>query len=86
MVYIKKSGIDRQVTREKDLRRQQRREWDKITGLTKDSGAKRQDFKLCRENDKLYKDYRRFNDKSSREKIKRELEQVKKEYREYGKD
>ena len=80
-MYIKKSGIDRKVMDEKELRRQTRKQLDVMSGLTHSKGAMRADFKLCRENDKLYKDYRRFKDKGDREKINKELEQTKKEFR-----
>ena len=81
MIYIKRSGIDKKVRDEKEVRRQARNEVDKVMGLTKSKGAMRADFKLCKENDKLYADFRRFSDKGDREKIKQKLEQVKEEYR-----
>jgi len=81
MVLIKRSGIDKQVREETERRRQDRRQMDIMTGLTKTSGPMRTDFKLCRENDKLYKDYRRFTNRSDREKIKVQLEQTRKEFR-----
>lgn len=44
----------------------------------KDNAA-RGDFRLCKESDKQYADYRKFKSTTAREKIKDNLEQIKKE-------
>ena len=80
-MLIKRSGIDKRVRDEKEQRRQTRKQMDTMSGLSRSKGAMRADFRVCKENDKLYADFRRFADKGDREKIKRKLEQVKKEYR-----
>lgn len=79
-MYIKRSGIDDKVRREKELRKQQRRAVDQLTGVAKIKGAARQDYKLCRENDKLLAEYRRFRDRNDRNKISAYMEQARREY------
>ena len=69
-MYIKRSGADKKVRDEKELRRQTRRQLDTMSGLTRSKGAMRADYKLCRENDKLYNDYRAFKNPKDRERIK----------------
>ena len=80
MTYIKRGGIDQKVREEIEKRRQLRNTLDIMSGASRSKGAMRADYKLCRENDKLYADYRRFTDKSARGKINKELEQVRREY------
>lgn len=80
MTYIKRSGIDKQVREEKEHRTKARHTIDMMSGASKAKGAMREDYKLCRENDKLFADYRRFKDKGSRDKISNKMEQVRREY------
>ena len=77
---IIKSGIERKIMHEKEMRKQHRQQLDLMTGLTSKDVPMRKDYKLCRENDKLYNEYRRFTDKRDREKIKKELEITRREY------
>ena len=81
MVYIKKSGTDRQVMHEKEARRNIRRNEDIRSGITKTSDCARGDFKMCRELDKNLKDYKNHKNPQDREKIKDEYFGRQQEYR-----
>jgi len=80
MTYIKRSGIDRQVREEKAHRQQAQHTMNVMSGATRSKGAMREDYKLCRENDKQLADFRRFKDKGTREEISKNMEQVRREY------
>lgn len=81
MVYIitKKPMDSHEINRLSD--RDSRRQQDVLKGLSKAKGAQRGDFKLCRESDKILKDYRNFKDSDDREKIKNEYFGLSREYR-----
>lgn len=81
MTYIPRYGIDKKVRDEKELHYQERHTIDQLSGLSQTKGAMRQDFKLCRENDKLLKDFRSFRNPKDRNKITKEMDYVRKEYR-----
>ena len=81
MVYIKKTGVERKIMHEKEGRKNTRKEVDKVYGMAGTKGAQRGDFKLCRESDKLLKDYKRFKNPKDREKIKDNMDQLRKESR-----
>ena len=76
-MLIKRSGIDKQVRDEKERNRQIRKNIDQLTGVSRAKGAQRGDYKFCKENDKLLNDYRNFP--KDREKINRNLEQLRRE-------
>ena len=81
MVYIKASGIDKQVRTEADRRRESRRTEDIRKGLTRSSDPQRGDYGLCRELDKTLKDFHGFKDPKDRAKINAEYYGKQKEYR-----
>jgi len=64
--------------------RTMRQREDVLKGLSRAKGAQRGDFKLCREADKILKDYREFKSPKDREKIKAEYFGLQKEYRKEG--
>ncbi len=78
-MLVRRNGIDRQVRIEKETNKSIRKHEDRMKGLSRSKGAERGDFKLCKESDKLYADYRKFKSKKDREKITKNLEQLRRE-------
>lgn len=64
-------------------RAETRRQQDVMAGRTRATTAQRGDFKICREEDKLLDSYRRHKNPADRKKITGEIDQMKKEEREY---
>lgn len=79
MTFIKRGGIDRKVMEEKETNKSIRQHEDRMKGLSQRKGAERGDFKLCREGDKLYADYSKYKDPKDREKINKNLNQLRRE-------
>lgn len=75
-IVIKKklTEYDKRVLADRDSRRQM----DRLKGLSKAKGAQFGDFKMCREVEKEYSDYRRFKDSTDREKIKQNITEIEK--------
>lgn len=73
--------IEDRVRHEAEGRSIARRQVDVMSGLTKSSGPSRGDYRLCRQADKVLKDYRNHKDPRDREKINKEYFGVQKEYR-----
>lgn len=84
MVLIRRSGVDAEVRKEREFRQSERRREDIARGITKDNGACRGDYKLCRDVDKTLSDYRRFKDPKDRKKIADEYYGKQREVRKYG--
>lgn len=64
----------------REVARQTREHFDRLSGLTRTKGAQRGDFKLCREADKALLDYKRFKNPQDRKKITQEYNTIKREY------
>jgi len=77
----KEGDIEHRIRHDAEGRRVARRQVDVITGLTKSSGPSRGDFKICRESDKLLREYKNHKDPRAREMIKRDYFAMQKEYR-----
>lgn len=76
-------NIDRHNTLMFRQRADTRRQQDVLNGRTMGKGAQRGDFKICREEDKLLDSYRKHKNLADRKKIVGEIDQMKKEEREY---
>ncbi len=83
MANIITSGIDNQNRVERRQRAIDRRNEDIARGVTRADVPMRGDYKLCRETDKVLKDYRRFTNPSDRIKIKAEYEGRQRSYRKF---
>ena len=85
MSNIITNGIDNKNREERRRRAIDRRNEDIARGFTRANVPMRGDYKLCREADKVLKDYRRFKDPNDRIKIKAEYEGRQREYRKFRK-
>ncbi len=81
---IRTSGIDNQNRVERRRRFADRKRIAQEEGKHHKDIAMRNDFRLCRENDKTLADYRKFKDPKDREKINAEFFGRQKEYRHYS--
>lgn len=73
--------IEDRVRHEAEGRSIARRQVDVMSGLTKSSGPSRGDYRLCRQADKVLKEYRNHKDPRARAEIQKHYEQCQKEYR-----
>ena len=73
--------IEHRIRHEAEGRRIARRQVDIITGLTKSTGPARGDFKVCREADKLLREYKDHKDPRARKEIQDNYFKMQKEYR-----
>jgi len=81
-MLIKSNCIDARNREEFRLKKDARRQEDIRNGLVKiNTGPQRGDYKICKEGDKILKDYRSFNSPKDREKIAREYFEMQKSYR-----
>jgi len=81
MVMINGVGsIENRVRQEARNRADLRRQMDIRSGLTRSSGPARGDYKLCREQDKMLNDYRRYKDPNDRAKIQAQMDACKRDY------
>ena len=81
MLVIGKGSIESRVKEEAHRRAIDRRNEAVLSGLTRDSGPKRGDFKACRETDKIMRNYKEVKNPNDRKKITQEFYQAQKEYR-----
>ena len=72
MIVISKNSIEAKVRHEAEGRAIARRQIDILEGKARAKGAQRGDYKLCREADKILKDYKDFKNPNDRKKIERE--------------
>jgi len=81
-LVINSKCVDTKCREERRQREQNRRQADIRSGLIKiNAGPQRGDFKICREGDKILKEYRNYKDPRAREKIKSDYAQMQKENR-----
>ena len=80
-IIIKSKCIDTKCREENRQKAETRRQIDVISGLTKSKGPQRGDFKICREGDKLLREYREHKDSSDRKKIENEYRKMQREHR-----
>ena len=76
MIVISKNSIEAKVRHEAEGRAIARRQADVLEGKARAKGAQRGDYKLCREADKVLKNYKNFKNPNDRKKIEREYFQV----------
>jgi hypothetical protein len=80
-LIISKNSIEAQIREESKRRADVRRQEDVASGLTIGKGPQRGDFRICREGEKIMKEYKDHKDPKAREQIKREYFQMQKEHR-----
>lgn len=69
------------MKREAEGRRITRRQIDIIEGRTKTTAPQRGDYRLCREGDKILREYKRFKNPNDRKKIENAYFQLQQEAR-----
>jgi hypothetical protein len=79
MIIISKNSIEAKVRHEAEGRAIVRRQLDQISGLTKTTGPQRGDYKLCRESDKILREYKTHKDPNARKEIQNSYFQLRKE-------
>lgn len=84
MIIISKNSIEAKVRHEAEGRAIARRQVDIIEGRTKSTGASRGDYKLCREADKILREYKDHKNKDDRKKIEAGYYQLQREHRRTG--
>ena len=73
--------IEHRIKHEAEGRRIARRQIDIATGLTKSTDPQRGDYKLCREADKILKEYKEYKNPNDRKKIEASYFQLQRESR-----
>ena len=84
MIVISKNSIEAKIRRETEGRAITRRQVDILEGRTKSTGAQRGDYKLCREADKILREYKNFKNPNDRKKIEQSYFQLQREGRKSG--
>lgn len=73
--------IEQRIRHEAEGRRVARRQIDVMSGLTRSTGPSRGDYKMCREGDKILREYKDHKDPRARKEIEANYRQMQREYR-----
>jgi hypothetical protein len=81
MIVISKKSIEAKVRHEAEGRAITRRQVDILEGRTKSTGPQRGDYKICREGDKILREYKKYRDPRARREIENNYYLMQREYR-----